>query len=177
MSWNYQNVGSLIKNSWKHRYLLLSSSVLWRKPVRSFSANCFFVENNTSSKLKYCLERNWVRCSSPKQSLPGSSDFKETQFQATSALQVKYGEPSSCLLWSWSPANAAAPSLTYNSWGCWSCLAGNCPREQQDIKFYFHVTMEIFAFLNYFLKFPFHRKCGNDGFSFQRAVNMSIFPL
>lgn len=65
---------------------------------------------------------------------------KKHSFRPLLLCQVKYGEPSFCLLWSGEPANAAAPSLTCNSWGCWSCLAGNCPREQEDIKFYFHVT-------------------------------------
>lgn len=35
------------KNQLQNRYLFLLSSVLWTKPVKNFSANYFFVENDT----------------------------------------------------------------------------------------------------------------------------------
>lgn len=67
-------------------------------------------------------------------------------FRPLLPCQVRYGKPSHCLLWSWAPANVAAPSLTCNSWGCWSCVAGNCPREQQDVEFHLHATKLRYLF-------------------------------
>lgn len=76
-------------------------------------------------------------------------------FRTLLPYQVRYGKPSYCLLWSWAPANVVAPSLSCNSWGCWSCAARNCPREQQDVKFHFHATKLKYLFSCIFFKISF----------------------
>lgn len=48
-----------------------------------------------------------------------------------------------------------APSFTCSSWGCCSCAAGKCPREQQEVEFYFHANKLKYLFSWIILKISF----------------------